>query len=299
MFPSLLTVFLFALSGIAGGHTARRWGAMRGNALRLGLAALVMGVITLLWFPESLDGEVLFWLLISGVIGFGFGDIALFMAYARVGARLAVLLNLCSAPLWAAALEMMWLGTRLSAAQSGAAALILAGVAVAVASREPTGMPRQGSFVLGVVAGVAAGLGQGVGAVFSRRAIEVAEAGEIALNGFSAAAQRVAGGLLPALLAWGLVVWLGRGMPWPRAGARVGASCWLLAATLAGPVLGVSAFQWALAVAPSALVLAVVATTPVAMIPMAVCFDRERPGALSVAGAVVAVAGVILLLRVG
>ncbi len=70
---------------------------------------------------------------------------------------------------------------------------------------------------------------------------------------------------------------------------------WVLGNSLAGPVLGVSCFQWALKTMPSGLVLPVVATTPIVVIPLAYWLEGDRPDARTLLGAVVAVAGVVAL----
>jgi len=297
MLPALLTVFLFSVSATAGERTARFWGSQRGNLLRLLIATVFMGSVVWVFFPGTLHPATYGWLFLSGLIGFGIGDLGLFLAYVRIGARLTILLNLCLAPLWGALVEWLWLGTRLGAREIGAAGIILAGVAMAILSREPSGRPRVGSRTVGILCALLSGWGQALGAVFSRRALEAAEHLAVPLNGFSAAAQRVSGGFLFILATWLLTRWLhpASRLPLP-AKPRHKAIAWLLATTFCGPILGVSAFQWALESMSSGLVLAVVATTPIAMIPLSMHFDREHPQPLSIIGAFTAVAGVILLL---
>ena len=70
---------------------------------------------------------------------------------------------------------------------------------------------------------------------------------------------------------------------------------WLLGAALFGPVIGVSCFQWALSSLQSGIVLAVVATTPIVMIPLAAWNEHDHPSRLALVGALLAVAGVVLL----
>jgi drug/metabolite transporter (DMT)-like permease len=60
----------------------------------------------------------------------------------------------------------------------------------------------------------------------------------------------------------------------------------------------VSCYQWALATAPSGIVLSVVATLPLVVIPFSWRFEGDRPGLQSVIGGVIAVAGVIALMLV-
>jgi drug/metabolite transporter (DMT)-like permease len=177
--------------------------------------------------------------------------------------------------------------------------VILAGVALAVLSRESGGLPRVGSRAVGILCGLTAGFGQGCGAVLSRKAVSLAEAGAFDLNGFSAAAQRVSGGLLYTMVFYLATRAVGKAAtPLPLApGTRGKAIGWLLATAFCGPILGVSCFQWALIQLPAGIVTAVVATTPIAMIPLIILVNGERPRPMSIAGAVIAVAGVLALLK--
>ncbi len=51
--------------------------------------------------------------------------------------------------------------------------------------------------------------------------------------------------------------------------------------------------QRALETTPTGVVMAIIATTPVAVIPLAIVFEKERPGLHALAGGAVAVGGVI------
>jgi drug/metabolite transporter (DMT)-like permease len=56
-------------------------------------------------------------------------------------------------------------------------------------------------------------------------------------------------------------------------------------------VLGVSCYQWALFSTPSAIVLPIVATTPLAIIPFSYWFEGERTSRRSLLGGFIAVLG--------
>jgi len=297
MIAALLTVLLFACSGLSGERSARYFGGQLANLFRLFFATVLMGGVTLVFFRDSLRGESFAWLFLSGIVGFGFGDIALFLAYVRIGARLTILMNLCTAPLWSALLERVWLGTMLSSPQLAAGAVILSGVALALLARPPgTG---HGSRLVGIACGLAAGCGQGLGAVISRKAFDVAAQQEFALNGFSAAAQRVSGGFLTVLVVVVILSMVSCSHSRPTAvTSPLKARLWLAMTTLCGPVLGVSAFQWSLIDLPAAVSTAVIATTPIAMIPLTMLVEGERPNALSILGSCVAVAGVIFMVLI-
>jgi drug/metabolite transporter (DMT)-like permease len=82
----------------------------------------------------------------------------------------------------------------------------------------------------------------------------------------------------------------------PRAkGNFAAAAPWIGLNALAGPTLGVGCYQWALAVAPTAVVLPIVATTPVVAIPLVWLIDGDRPSLRSIIGGVIAVAGSVAL----
>src|SRR4029077_12771263 len=88
MVPSVITAFLFAASGICGRRAAMGLGALRANALRLTLAAVLLGCWVGSQRSVDFSTRTVHWLLISGVVGFGVGDVSLFLAFPRIGARL-------------------------------------------------------------------------------------------------------------------------------------------------------------------------------------------------------------------
>lgn len=299
MIAALLTTLFFAFSAVTGQRVAVRLGAARGNLLRLLLAALMLGGLVWLLAPDGMRWASFRWFFVSGLIGFGVGDVALFTAYQRIGSRLTILLNLCLAPLFAMVLEWLWLGNPLGPHVVGCALLVLTGVALAIrpGSRSAVQVPLRGSFPVGLLAAVVAGFGQGTGAVVSRKAEAVAL--ELGANGsgITAAFQRVVAGLLFSAVSVVAIRWLGpritgdtRRTPLDREVLP-----WLCGAAVFGPVIGVSCFQWALQGLESGVVLAVVALTPIVMMPLAFLTEGDRPTRRALVGAVVAVTGVVLL----
>jgi drug/metabolite transporter (DMT)-like permease len=203
MIAALLTVFFFAGSAVASERAAMHLGSLATNTLRLVLAAITLWIFTATFFPHSLRTDTFLLFLLSGVVGFGLGDTAMFCSYRRIGARLTVLLNLCTAPIWSAALEMLWLGTTLAARSLGAIALVVAGVALALWSKAPDAKPsRQHHQLHGILFGLGAGAAMGIGAVISKQAFLVAQATDFEIHGLSAAAQRVTGGISIAAALW-------------------------------------------------------------------------------------------------
>jgi drug/metabolite transporter (DMT)-like permease len=131
MTGAFLTTLLFSLSVIFANRSIRALGAMRANLGRLTLAVIVLGLFAHT-LGNGLHGAGLHWFLLSGVIGMGLGDLALYGALPRIGSRLSLLMTQCLAAPIAALAEWLWLDVTLSPAQLLAGLVILAGVALAL-----------------------------------------------------------------------------------------------------------------------------------------------------------------------
>ncbi|HEX8371230.1 MAG TPA: EamA family transporter [Chthoniobacterales bacterium] len=293
MSPAIFTAFLFALSALCGARSARIFGSAIANLGRIIIALLLLG----LWaftFGKGLAGAGLYWFIISGCIGFGFGDMALFGAFPRIGPRLALLLTQCLAGPVAGLVEWVWLEQTIAPAEAVCGAAILVGVAAALL---PDGtIPATRSFWIGVGFGIISAIGQGVGAVISRKANWINLAAATPIDGGTAAFQRMLGGFTVTLLCilalsnWRRTRFLAPGTRRLQPGWH-----YMVLNGLLGPALGVGCYQWALSTTPSAIVLAIVATSPVIVMLLQYLTGEEKPGLLSIAGAFVAVGGAVAL----
>jgi drug/metabolite transporter (DMT)-like permease len=301
MFPALLATLCFALSAVCGHRAAKLVGGTETNFWRLVVATLCLAA----WaysFGGGLSGAALPVFALSGLVGIGVGDVALYQALPRLGSRLTSLLLQCLTTPFAAAIEWLWLGTRLTGAEILCDVVILTGVALALSSGSHLQLTRaqvsQGLAFVGVAA-----FGNALGMVLSRKAYAVAAAAGESLDGGTAAFQRLTGGLLLA----GVVLLVVRHKEvsahlatpsFSTAESRAKwrhAWPWVLVNGLAGMTLGVSCLQWALQTTPTGIVSPIVAITPLAVIPLAWHFEGERVTQRSLLGGLVAVAGTVAL----
>lgn len=288
MFAAVLTTLFFSVSAVAANRTSRILGGAEANFWRLLIAALFLSVLANI-YGHGLEGPALGLFFVSGLIGFGIGDLALYQAFPRLGSRLSIMLVHCLAAPFAAAAEWYWLQTRISAPEALSSILILAGVCIALAPGEHLHIPRR-ALIYGVAMGVLAAFGQAMGAVVSRKAYEVSRAANVNMDGITAAYQRIGGGVAIAGLS---MIWVkstgsaATKKAWPTT------LPWLLINSTFGPALGVACYQWALGTAPTAIVLPIVALTPLTIIPFSWRIEGERPTFRSILGGVIAVAGVI------
>ena len=299
MLPSFLAAFFFALNATCANHNVRAAGPVRANIGRLLIATFFLGLFAHT-IGNGFTSASIPWFVASGVIGMGLGDLGVYAALPLLGSRITVLMTQCIAAPLAAVAEWLWLGTRLTVAQIAWGGLILVGVAIAV-SPGKSSPPRVRVRPVGLLFGFIAACGQGFGAVVSRKGVNVADAaGEAAHNavfGITAAYQRILAGLV-FVVAWFLVLRLLQRLParpaLPRGGRRA-AGGWMLANGLAGPVLGVGCYQWALATTPSGIVLPIAATAPLLSIPIARILEGDRATVRAILGGIVAVGGCIAL----
>lgn len=288
--------FFFAWSITCARRSSYHHGADLANLARISIAFLAIGAVVLvadrpLIFPGWL------WLLLGGAIGLGVGDIASFHALTRIGAGLALLVMQTLAAPFALALEYLVLGHAPSGAQVAAAAVILAGVALALGSR-PVGDPRH--WRAGVALSVLAAFGQACGAVSTPMAKAACLAAHSTLpDGWTQGFLRILGGL-PIVL--GFVLWNTRGagllaqVRRPYEGWK--ARGWALMNGLSGPGIGVACYQWALSTQPAALVLSIVALSPLLALLFQWGVEGQRPTGRVWVGGILAIAGLILLRNV-
>ena len=297
MIQAIVTAVLWAMSAVSAGRSTRLLGAGTANLARLTLATGMLALWAHL-FGQGFTGAGLPWLFLSGIVGFGLGDLALYGAYYHLGPRLGVLLCLCLAAPLGAFIEWVWLGTQLTLYQIFWSTTILAGVFAALAPDRRTAAGTH-AWAAGITMGAISALGQASGAVLTRKAFNVAGQAGQHIDGGTAAYQRILGGLLLTAVVLFIHRWRRQqhppypdthaDHPWRRAWP------WVIANALCGPAIGVAFYQWALAIAPTGIVLSIVATTPLVVIPFTMVLDGERPAARSLVGGAVAVLGAAAL----
>ncbi|MDD2763299.1 MAG: DMT family transporter [Opitutaceae bacterium] len=297
MTGALLTALFFAGNAVCARRAALHYGGTEGNFLRLLLAVALLGA----WAHaagQGFGGGAFAWFFVSGCVGFGLGGLTMFHALPLLGSNLSMLIVQCGSAVAAALVEWLWLGTRLSAAQAGLAALTLAGVIIGLMGPlRPKGpMPAQPRFAAGIVFAVISACAQGGSAVMSRRAFAVLHGHGFFMDAATSAYQRALGGLAVGVLAL-LLIRLGPTAQRPAAdlppvpAAAVPPWVWVILNTLLGPVLGVTCYQWALRSTPAGLVLPIVATAPLLTVPVARLLEHSRPTPRYWLGAVLAVLG--------
>ncbi|HTL74239.1 MAG TPA: DMT family transporter [bacterium] len=299
MFAALLTTLLFATSAICGYRTAKQIGGIEANFWRITLATIFL-TIWAFTFGSGFAGAPE-WFLLSGLFGIGLGDTAYFQALPRLGSRRTVLVCQCLTAPFAALIEWLWLGTKLNLPEILCIGVIVGGVAIALAPGDHLKISAR-DWKIGLTACTLAALGGAIGAVIIRKGYAAIHDAGLNVDSGTTGYQRVLGGIIIPTIALLFFKWRSAHAHGPAfADNTLQISCdkwlriwpWVLANALAGQTLGVTCMQWALKTTQAGIVTAIIATTPLVLLPLTRIVEGEKIGLRSLIGALIAVGGVV------
>ena len=104
---SLLVAVSWTATALFADEASHRLGSLTVNVIRLVLGSVFLALI--LWFtigapyPKYADGATWFWLALSALVGYLFGDYCLFNSYLIIGARFGQLFMTLAPPMAAIA----------------------------------------------------------------------------------------------------------------------------------------------------------------------------------------------------
>ena len=299
---ALGTASCWTVSALAFESAGKRIGSLSTNLIRMALASAILTALHAIRrggaLPLDAGAHAWGWLTVSGLIGFTFGDLCLFKAFVHIGPRLASVM-MCLAPPFAALLGQAFLGETLGARDLFGMLLIGCGVAVAIAARasgspsvlpgsdvaDPTPEPAPGHRTRGLLLGAAGAFGQAGGLVLSK-------IGMGTFDPFSATQIRVLAGFAGFVLVALILRWGGKTRAALADRAAVG---WAALGAVFGPFLGVGLSLVAVQRTEAGVAASLMAIQPVLILPVVVLLGRERFSFASLAGALLAVAGVAML----
>lgn len=299
---SLLVAVSWTVTALFADKASHRLGSMTANVLRLTMAIVFLGV--LLWvtvgspYPVYASGKAWWWLSLSAIVGYVFGDWCLFNCYLAIGARFGQLFMTLAPPI-AAVAGWAILGESLSWKSGLAMAVTLGGIALSILSRGGGHKVQLTLPFKGVLLGLGAGAGQGVGLVLSKVGLQY-YADAIPANAPALMADMLpfASTMIRAVIgAAGFLALMALQKDLPRLRQAVKDRTgmrYALVMTLFGPVLGVSLSLMAVQYANAGIASTLMALTPVfILIPYAVIY-KQRIKLRELLGVLVSMTGVAL-----
>lgn len=302
---SLIVAVSWTGTALCAEVASKRIGALQLNVIRLVLSFLLLGVtlwiVTGVPYPQFTDGQTWLWLVLSGLVGYVFGDYCLFNSYLLIGSRFGQLF-MTLAPLAAALSSWILLGERLSMQAILGMLITITGIGMSVLGKGGDEHHHKVELKLplkGVLFGIGAGIGQGLGLVLSKVGMGYydlsmpADAGEAVtfMVPFASTMIRAIAGSTGFLLIMGMQKQF---HTLPVALRNKTGMKAAVGATMLGPFIGVSLSLMAVLYTEAGIASTLMALTPVLIIwPAHVLFNqRIRP--LEVVGAIVSVIGASL-----
>jgi len=302
---ALGTAFCWAGSSLSFTAAGKRIGSVPLNIIRLfmafGMLSAYLWIVRGLPLPTDASADTWFWLGLSGLAGFTFGDLFLFRALVLLEARMAMLIMTLSPPM-AAIMAWVALGEGLGPWSWLGIATTVGGVALVVTERHADSpgsvvaqrgivvprdrhVPRRISPAGVAMAGLGA-IGQAAGLVLSKKGIA-------SYDDAAAATQiRCIAGIAGFVVLFTIAGW------WPRVTKalrhRSGMGLAMLGSAI-GPFIGVTLSLVAVRNAPTGIAATIMAISPILLIPTAAWIHKERITWRAVAGAFLAVGGVAML----
>ena len=299
---SLIVAVSWTVTALFADKASHRLGSMTANVLRLSMAIVFLGV--LLWitvghpYPVYASRQAWWWLALSALVGYVFGDWCLFNCYLSIGARFGQLFMTLAPPM-AAIAGWAILGETLTWKSMLAMAVTLSGIAISILSRGGGHKVQLTLPFKGVLLGLGAGLGQGVGLVLSK----------VGLQHYADAIPADAPALMDELLpfastmiraiigAAGFLALMALQKDLPRLRSaihdRTGMR-YALIMTLFGPVLGVSLSLMAVQYTNAGIASTLMALTPVFILFPYAFIYKQRIKLREILGVLVSMTGVAL-----
>jgi drug/metabolite transporter (DMT)-like permease len=301
---ALTTAFCWSFTAIFFSEAGRRIGSFRVNSIRLVFAVAIYCVILLIstgrLFPEDLNSSQLLWLALSGLVGLVIGDGCGFKALVMIGPRFTTLIA-STAPIMATVIAWIFLGEQLQPLQMLGIAVTIGGVSWVVTERQyrngnrfelHDGHPDSGSLSRGVLLALLAALGQASGLIMSKHAM--LDCGGT-LDALPASFLRM---LTSAIMIWIFVGIRRQLTDTLRAFGDGKAMLFTAAGAIFGPFLGVWTSLIAVKTIAAGIAATLNATSPIWVIPNVMIYYKEKVTLRAVLGAVIAVAGVAILILV-
>ena len=283
-------------------YASRRIGSLQLNLIRLIFGGLMLGFLLLLTsghlFPFGADSRTWFWMALSGLVGFVFGDLCLYYSYTLIKARFSQLIMTLAPPL-AALFGFLLLDERTGRMGLVGMAITLTGIAISILKRSKRKNERGGLSlqlpIRGVLLALGGALGQGFGIVLSKKGMtcytECFGNQEFFGNYIPFAATQIR--VITGIISFSVIILLtGRkNKLWYAFHDRKGLFA-TLGGSFFGPFLGVSLSLIAVRYTGSGIASTIMATVPILILVPHSIIHKQWPKWIEVAGAILCVIGV-------
>ncbi len=283
---AIAVALLWALAGVLYQRVSGHISSMMMNLLKGLIAIACLGTVIVIQgdFHPPLSLTLLLLLSLSGFLGITVGDTAYFQALPSLGTQKTMLIGTLSAPV-TALLAWVFLHEGLSLGALAGMVITLGGVGWVIAEETPQSKTQSANRWTGLFWGLLSSFAGAGGALFSHVALS-----GTTLSPLWATFIR----LLTAAISLFLVLLLARRKELNVRHVRLSIWRYLCTAALMGTFLGIYLTQVAFKYANVGIAQTLLSTSPIFVLPL-VWREGEKVSLRAVFGAIVAVAGIVLL----
>jgi len=288
---AILTAICWAITSTAFEHAGKKMGSLTLNIIRLWFAFVFLMIYSFIVrdMPLPLDASLNTWkwLILSGLIGLLIGDLFLFEAFTRIGARISMLI-FSSVPPMSAILAYFILGDKMTASQIIGMVVTITGIGIVILTRGGTSNKKIKFThpILGISLAFGGAFCQSLGYIIGKLGMD---AGEISYDPFASTQIRI----IAAIIGFTIIVSLRKG--WPnvaKAFTYRTAIKHTIIGSVFGPFIGVSLSLLALNYTTPGVASTLTSITPILLIPVALFYNKEKLLIKEIMGAFIAIIGV-------
>jgi drug/metabolite transporter (DMT)-like permease len=285
---ALCTAIFWTVTALAFERASLKIGSLSLNIIRLGIGFIFLSAFNLFYrgiiLPVDASAQNWFWLGLSGLVGFLFGDLFLFKSYTIIGSRYAMLIMTLVPPITALT-GWIVLGEKLTGMNYLGMSLTILGISLAIFNRSngKSGFSLKFSYK-GLLFAFAGAVGQALGLVLSKFGMKN-------YDPFAATQIRIIAGffgfalLITIMRRWRNVI---DGFSNRKGMISAGIGSFF------GPFLGVSFSLLAVKHTQTGIASTIMAIVPVLIIPPAIFLFKQKVTAIEIIGALISVTGVTL-----
>lgn len=286
---AIATAICWAITSTAFEDGGKKIGSFNLNLIRLLLGFLFLTTYNFITrgflIPIDASSEAWLWLFLSGIVGIVIGDLLLFEAFVRIGARISMLI-FASVPPLSGLIAYIFLGEAMTSLEVLGMMIVLSGIAMVILDGGEKGEKVKFSHpVVGILLAFGGALGQSAGYIIGKYGL-----GDY--DPFAATQIRLLAGIVSFIV---LFTFKGQWPSFIRIFKEPKKLNSIVIGSFFGPFLGISLSLYAVQRINPGVASTLISITPILLIPYAVMVKKEKVMIKEVVGSIVAIVGLAVL----